>query len=338
VSLRCLAIAFCLLVWQLSCTPQAARAGENVSSRIRALSRISRPARVLSFPADKSCGGFIVFDQGKEGELKFRSFKAQGTISVPPDKIAAYFPNHVFFADPHVLDKLPANAFDFIEVRYGSLQDSDEGRSDPAVATLSRFTSLVAMDLQQSELTDKAISSLGALQNLEALYLFGNMIRGKCFKELSALKKLKFLGLQGNGIEPAYTGYLLDFPALETLLLSRNQLKNEQVKVLARIKTVQNLGIQGNVGVDDAVVPALLQMKNLRHLNIQGTAISEQGQKQLSRLKLETYYCNSPSLSGKTAQAAAGKGVKGKSSGPKKSSGSEEWASLFEPISRNRKP
>ena len=79
-------------------------------------------------------------------------------------------------------------------------------------------------------------------------------------------------------------------------------------------------------------------MKNLRHLNIQGTAISEQGQKQLSRLKLETYYCNSPSLSGKTAQAAAGKGVKGKSSGPKKSSGSEEWASLFEPISRNRKP
>ena len=200
------------------------------------------------------------------------------------------------------------------------------------------FTSLVAMDLQQSELTDKAISSLGALQNLEALYLFGNMIRGKCFKELSALKKLKFLGLQGNGIEPAYTHSLLDFPALETLLLSRNQLKNEQVKVLARIKTVQNLGIQGNVGVDDAVVPALLQMKNLRHLNIQGTAISEQGQKQLSRLKLETYYCNSPSLSGKTAQAAAGKGVKGKSSGPKKSSGSEEWASLFEPISRNRKP
>lgn len=332
MTVRGLAIALCLSALQLSgiLPPHTVQAGENVSSRIRALSHISRPARLLNFPADKSCGGFIIFDQAKDGELKFRNFKAQGTISVPPDKIAAYFPNHVFFSNPHVLDKLPGNAFDFVEVRYGSMQDSDEGRSDPAVATFSRFTSIVAMDLQQAELTDKGISPLGALQNLEALYLFGNMIRGKCFKELSALKKLKFLGLQGNGIEPAYTHYLADFPALETLLLSRNQLKNEQVKVLAKIKTLQNLGIQGNVALDDSIVPALMQMKNLRHLNVQGTAISKQGQEQLSRMKLLTYYSDSHTFSSRKLQTEASKGA-----GSRKS---EEWASLFDPISRSRKP
>lgn len=305
----------------------------DVAENIAAVKMPFRPARVLKFPL-QSVGGVALYKCRKDPSqpLKLESnCKASGMVNVPEGRYVVYFPNHFFFANPACLNNLAPDSLDFVVVRYASLQDSDEGRSDPAVASLARFTGLTGLDLEQSELTDKGIIPLQSLKDLQVLFLFGNMVEGDFFKDFASLKKLRILGLQGNTIAPRNMPYLAGLQSLEVLAISRAHLNAASAAPIGKLSNLQSLHLAGNTKLSDDFLPTLRSLKKLNSLNVDGCGFTKDGMKKIEALPIAKII---PSV--KHANARAEK-ERAAAAAPQKND--NKWKSneyIFSPISRDK--
>lgn len=297
------------------------------------------PSRLLNFPGDKSYGGIVVCDAPvfvlHEQTTHSVSFKAQGTVKVPANKFVLFAPNANYIATPHALDHLPANSFDGVIFRFMAMEDSDEGKGDPALAALSHFTSLRSLDLQKAEITDKGLSQLNKLKELEYLGLFSTEVKGTFLKDILALKKLRVLLLSHDGIDPACLKYLPQFPELVQLNLCRTRLTNAGALPLAQCLNLRVLDISDNPQIDDAVVAVIKPLKKLQHLRMNNTRISDRALIQLAQAGIKavgTEAYDSAHRSSVSATAAR------KFADYKKGRSSErsDMETIFGPMSRGR--
>lgn len=241
------------------------------------------PARVLTFPNNLNYGGLIISSQANSGSgTNSRTYKAEGTLEIQPNKIVTFCPSINFYKFPHALDSMPSNSFDAVMVRYMSMDDSEEGKADPAVAALNRFTSITSLDLSKSEVSDKGICQLKNLVNVEDIDVFSTETNGKWIKELGNCKKIRAMRISHDSIDLAYLKYLCQYPELVHLQLSRINLTNEAVKSVVLCKSIQSLELQQNPDIDDNVIDTLLQLPNLTRLRLKGTSITAKG---LAKLK-----------------------------------------------------
>jgi hypothetical protein len=156
--------------------------------------------RVLQFPANYSVGRLVVLKTGPEsyGRCKGKLLaEASGLVKLPSDRLIKFEPSAVFYRHPQCLLKLPADAFDFIELRFMAMTDEESALSDPAVPFVRRISRLKGIDLDGSEVTDKGLSQLGAMPELQHLSAGNGFISGSCLRDLLGCKKLGGLRLGG---------------------------------------------------------------------------------------------------------------------------------------------
>lgn len=294
---------------------------------------LSKPKRRLEFPADRSPGALSICDGASfmhaNRDVKTVRLKAQGVIVVPAGKFVVFYPNHNYFREPGLLDKLPPDAFDSVVLRFVAMEDSDYGLADKGLVALKRFTGIRALDLAKSEVTDKALAQLLSLKELESIDLFGTTVDGSFLKSFAGLPKLRAISMNSNTPRLANFKYLSAFPHLEAVSFSRNSLTDEAVKQIAACKKLQYLDISNNPGLSDAIVPTIARMTNLKLLDISCTAVSVKGFRGLTALKLARIESSQGSSShGKVVSGASGPGLRGKPSG--------DMQTIFGPLSRDR--
>lgn len=284
------------------------------------------PKRLLNFPKDKSIGGLAIFKQACYGhdEKLGRSVKAQGTVEIAPGEFVFYFPNHNFFLNPSSVNSLPANAFDGIVMRYASMDDADEGRSAQAMPFLARFTSVVVMDLEKSEMSDAGLKALKSMKNLQYLGLFANELDGSFLKDLTDLKMLRIIILSNNTLKEENLAYFSQYKGLQVLNLAHTRISTRNLKFLAQTPSLEILSLSGNDNVKDDLVPLVVPLKNLGLLDIRRAGLTQVGLEKIKKarpdLTIMTYLDKKRS----------------KSSEENKSK-TKEYETIFGPLSRDRK-
>lgn len=232
--------------------------------------------RELVFPSGESAGGIAIFDKPTYAyrQQEAKSFKAQGLVTVQANKWCIFYPNHNFYANPHMLDKLPLDAFDGVEVRFASMTNEEEGLSNKALPYLTRFKSIRVVDADKSEMKDAAVTSLNALPNLEVILLFANELDGSFLKGLTSLKKLKMLAINNNGLDAKNLKYLTNVPSLTTLDIGHMRLRPADADPVFKLPNLTSLSISSNPDLDDTIVPKMSAMKNLKWLDLRRTHIT----------------------------------------------------------------
>ena len=290
------------------------------------------PMRTLDFPQGAKLGGIAWQDRADydfDEEAHVVNKNATGTIKIPANKFVGYFPNHVFIQNPHALDKMPPDSFDYLQFRYIVLQDEDEGRGDPALACLGRFTGIRVLDADKAEIGDRGLECLSHLPNLEFVTLFSSGAEGKFLRNFPSAKKIMGLNLANTQFKPMYLDTLKTFPKLYFVNLGRLHLKNTDLSKMGVMPALGFLDVSSNPDLDDSCVPYLMSsMPKLIKLDIRKTGISRAGAK-----KLQTKY---PMVVTSYVDGAPTHATKSNATKARNSVRENEIETIFGPMSRGR--
>ena len=194
------------------------------------------------------------------GLTNLRTLSMKG-IDVSEDQLAALkkaLPDcHIYSDTPDAGEKeitLGGRSFsaDVTELNLGGLNIKD-------ISALRACTKLEKLDLRDNKITD--ISPLVELQNLKWLCVWNNGIED--IYPLLSLKKLEYLDADSNRIRDI--SVLEYLPELDELWLNNNPL--ESFEPLRALTGLTRLGLAGT-GLDDDGLDCLMQMKELKELNI----------------------------------------------------------------------
>ena len=248
--------------------------------------------RVLEFSANYSVGKLVVLQarpQLSYGRCKGKMLaQARGVVKLPSDKLIKFEPSAVFYRHPQCLLKLPADAFDFIELRFMAMTDEESALSDPVVPFVRRISGLQGIDMDGSEITDKGLSQLGAMPELQYLAAGNGFITGSCLGQLVGCKKLEKLRLGGAVVNNDSLKYLQNFSRLTDLGLINMNLSLSGLEHVSKCRAISNLDIDSNYQIDDKALPLLLKLTKLRTLSVKESKISLKALESLGKLGIIT--------------------------------------------------
>ena len=92
--------------------------------------------------------------------------------------------------------------------------------------------------------------------------------------------------MQSIGADVGSLSYLSHYPALRCLKLGHAHLNDIAVKNICDCSQLEDLSLAKNPDIDDKVIPYLKNLKNLKALHIDGTAITVEGVMALQNPKL----------------------------------------------------
>jgi hypothetical protein len=156
--------------------------------------------------------------------------------------------------------------------RYGALTERE-------------LASLTELDLNGAQISDADLAQLGSLPNLRILGLRGTPITDAGLAHLAALP-LTSLDLRGTSV----TSYgMLHLPAgtLEALHITDSQVAGTELYRLPRMPHLAVLKLNRLQELDDAAIEALSVFPVLRHVELDGTQVSERGLERLLALNPE---------------------------------------------------
>ncbi|MCA0316325.1 MAG: hypothetical protein LCH63_21070 [Candidatus Melainabacteria bacterium] len=246
--------------------------------------------RVLEFPGNKQFGTLFIFDKPSisRGDGAPKLVKARGLVKIPAGNLIEFLPNEHFIMAPHQLDKLPADAFDAVRMKYFAMDDAEEDRADEALLYLARFKSIKYLDLDRCEISDRGMEAIKNLPNLVTFTAMNSSITGKCFKKLGVLKELRQLKLQNTDPDLACIADLAKaFPNLWHLCLTRTRVTNKAIEPIAALKSLKRLDLAEDSFLDDGCIPTLACLTSLNNLEIPETRITAQGLLKLKHLPLK---------------------------------------------------
>jgi hypothetical protein len=212
---------------------------------------ISKQARIVRFPADRSMGTLYLWAKDEVRFSKKRQgVDARGTIAVPVAKELQLQVSEEAASDLSALAALEAD--DLQELNLGS-QVGDAGLlnireliglkrlvlegtriSDAGLPHLRRFTNLESLTFWGAHITDAGLVHLRELTELQFLGLFYTQIKGAGLIHLSGLMKLHRLFFWGSQINDAGLKNIRKLKALEWLSLQSTQITEDAVRDLRR--------------------------------------------------------------------------------------------------------
>jgi Leucine-rich repeat (LRR) protein len=137
------------------------------------------------------------------------------------------------------------------------------------------------LDLRGLEIAAQDLQHLEALPNLRSVELRGSAISDEALAPLQRLAELKRLGLRGTKVTGASIGSL---PAgLESLDLTDTQVGEEALFRLPGLHSLATLDLN-RLPLGDSAVEALGSRPSLRHIELDGTSITDAGLTRLLRL------------------------------------------------------
>jgi len=251
----------------------------------------AQKTKILDFPRAYPVGFIYVVPKAVELECNVKGLpigRAQGRLVVPADKQLKFVPDHHFFEHPECLLKLPADAFDYIDLRFCSMDDGEEKMSDNAAAYVAHITGLKAISFDRSDTTDNGAAKVAAMPVLEGVSFTATMVNGTCLSALRNCKSLRFVRFEELTINNDMLKYLSQLPQLRRLTLRRVALTKAGLTEVSKCGQLINLDLGRNNNIDDSCLPLIAKMKKLEELALDETHVSLKGLlSSLSGLKLK---------------------------------------------------
>ena len=155
--------------------------------------------------------------------------------------------------------------------------------TDEGATHLSRVASLERIRSNFYHLSDDGVRQLSKLDKLQGLNLGGNTITNASFAELAKMKGLKTLSMQDCDISDAglieYCSAPLPAESVETILLTvePNKVTAAALRAMANLRKLSDLALRFHAkSVNDEISLApLAELKQLKHLDIDGDSIVE---------------------------------------------------------------
>lgn len=253
------------------------------------INSLTKEERVLEFPDDTVVGSILIkYASDDKAKNANKLNKAKGKMFVPAGGITEFFPNDRFFANPSLLNKLKANAIDGLRMKFFPMDEAEEGRGDRGLAYMSRFSGLIYVDFDRSEVSDRGLAALKTLKHLELISGFGSSIDGSAFKEMGRMESVTTLRLPNTNPKMEALNYVpTAFPNLVYLNLSRTRLTNRVMPAIARCSKLEHLDISDNSFITDEAVESLLKLRHLRLLEVGETSMTARGLAKLKELPIE---------------------------------------------------
>lgn len=242
--------------------------------------------RVLVFPRDYNVGEILISPDAYSTPEKSLTGPAQGTVVVPAGKFVTFIPGRRFFQNPKVINNLPVDGIDCVEINFFSMADSEDGLCDKAVLLLSHLKGLQKLDLDKSETSDNALACVKDMPNLQMISGFETVFEGKFFKQLANLQQLHIVRMPCSNITEESIAYISCLPHLRSLNLAHSNITDQGVKNLAACKELIYLNLEDNPKITDKSIKSLLGLKSLRNLIVGNTAMTNPGVLQLKDLPL----------------------------------------------------
>ncbi len=158
-----------------------------------------------------------------------------------------------------------------------SLDLADTDITDNGLVCLSKLSNLWILDLRGTEITDAGLAHVTELTNLEELVLDDTSITGQSLEHLSNLPKLRTLRLQGTAIDDSSLASLHQLSSLENVMLAGTPITDtgvEHLRMLDGLKVIYlhdtGRGVPRDVpqGVTDNAIADL--QKSLPNCHVNG--------------------------------------------------------------------
>ncbi len=162
-----------------------------------------------------------------------------------------------------------AGKSDEIHIQYETITDAH-------LAEAPLLTQLVALTLEQSEVTDQGVRRLADLPNLQRLKIRGGAIGDDGVKHLSRLTELRSVNLPQGSFTDQGLASLAQLPHLEQLRFGSSKVTDEGLKHIANMKNLRFLHLI-HAPITDAGLQHLHGMTQLESFYLDGGQATEQG-------------------------------------------------------------
>jgi hypothetical protein len=206
------------------------------------------------------------------------------TANIPPGRCLLLRCAGSILFHPEVLDALPANALDSLEITAMPLEDLEKYTGKALLTRISRLTGLQQLVLRQSPIADTELCRLIRLKKLQHLTIELCEIDGSCLQSFKDLPELSDLDISYNPLKPANLKWLVNLHKLNRLILHDCKLENSMIPVLSQCTSIEDLALNQNVHLTDAAIPSIASIKNLRCLDLKFTHITARGIRELKSL------------------------------------------------------
>jgi hypothetical protein len=241
-------------------------------------------ARTMTFPADQSYGTIV--NLGPNWNILEKHPKgvfvadAKGTVPYSAGDALGLTANFPFTDNPAVINKLPVDAFQFINISMLPAEDKVFG-------PLSRLTGLRRLDFQEGEFHDKAFAQLSKLINLEAITVNECFVTGESLTHFGTLKKLEYLSFKKVALDwKLLNKSTTVFPALVNLHFTSTNLNDEGLKWCEKMPKLSRLVLDTDGQVTDKGLLTIKKLPQLRTLQLKQMKVTPKGIMQLKGSKL----------------------------------------------------
>lgn len=192
--------------------------------------------------------------------------------------------------DADLLDLLAFRKLETLDLSHTRISDEGLLRLKPA-AQIRELSLLYA-----EQITDLGLSAIKQWHSLRSLNLRGTRISDETLVLVGALDRLESLDIANTSITDSGLDNLVSLTRIKSLALGRNRLGDGALSVLRVLTTLESLDLGGPRGVnrnqrgklsaplDDSLVAAMAELKELRVLRLGYTEIDQHGLRRLAAL------------------------------------------------------
>ena len=251
--------------------------------------------QTLQFPTDYSIGKLYVLNDKYQGEfareyVTKQAFNARGTVNVKRGLRLSLVGNYALTEHMNALSRLPADSLIHLDLRKLEIES-------PALANVINLRSLWQLELENTDINDDGLPFLSTLTKLKCLGLSKTLITGRTLGALQNMTDLISLDLGRTRLDQKYLPALPKIKNLLSLRLDECGITDSGMHTLALMPNLCALSLKENKGITDKGLAELRSIKTLGALQLDGTPISDNGFKQLSKCHLRTIYLRRDQLS-----------------------------------------
>lgn len=216
--------------------------------------------------------------------------------------------SHTRISDEGLLHLKPCKNIEHLDLFYAE-QISDQGMNaikewrglkhlnvrgtriaDGTLAVISKLTALESLDLANTAITDNGLDHLVSLTRLKHLSLGRSRLSETATSVVRLLNTLESLDLSGpraanrnqrssaGNLPPETVDAIAELSGLRVLRLGHLPVDAPALRVfVARLPKLEKLGLEACSKVNDAALKELEGAKSLRYLDVQETAVTQQG-------------------------------------------------------------
>ena len=250
---------------------------------------------VLQFPQNYAVGKIYLLRSGYGGAsvrnfIVSRAFPAQGTVRVRREQLLSLIGGYALTENMRALSKVPAQNFVHLDLRKLEIISRD-------LASISHFTALRQLELDNTEIDDNALQYLHRLSNLKNLNLSKTLITGRNFDQLSVLTQLETLDLGRLRLRSGSLAAIAKLKSIKTLLLDECNLSDKDLGSISVMNNIVFLSLKENKQISGPGLRQLERLQNLRVLFLQGDRLDAEGLAALSHCHLNKLVLRSGDLS-----------------------------------------